>query len=72
MIGVWCADKPARPSGGNPMLGSLAPLWILVIFAMVGVIAGVVQMQADRWCPYCKLQVSWGVSKCPHCLCRLD
>jgi hypothetical protein len=56
----------------NPMLASLAPLWILVAFALVGVIAGIAQMQADRWCPYCKLQVNWGVSKCPHCLCRLD
>ena len=54
------------------MLTSLAPRWILIVFAMIGVIVGVAQMNAERWCPYCKLQVTWNVSTCPHCRCRLD
>jgi hypothetical protein len=54
------------------MLGPLAPLWMLALFALVGVVAGLAQMYAERSCPYCKLQVSWSVSTCPHCRCRLD
>ena len=53
-------------------IAPLAPLWILVVFALVGVLAGVAQTLADRWCPYCKLQVNWNASKCPHCKCHLD
>jgi hypothetical protein len=53
-------------------IAPLAPLWILVVFALIGVLAGVAQTLADRWCPYCKLQVNWNASKCPHCKCHLD
>ncbi len=54
------------------MLAPLAQLWILVVFAIVGVLAGVAQMLAERSCPCCHLQVSRTASKCPHCRCRLD
>ncbi len=54
------------------MLAPLAQLWILVVFAIVGVLAGVVQTRADRQCPYCRLQVSRSATRCPHCRCHLD
>jgi hypothetical protein len=54
------------------MLAPLAQLWILVVFAIVGVLVGVAQMNAERLCPCCRLQVSWLASRCPHCRCRLD
>lgn len=53
-------------------IASLAPLVILVAFAAVGIIAGFAQLNSERWCPYCKLQVTWDVSVCPHCRCRLE
>ena len=53
------------------MLQSLAPLWILIVFAIAGVLVGMAQMDAERTCPYCRLQVSWNDSTCPHCRCRL-
>lgn len=54
------------------MLPPLAQLWILVVFSLVGVLAGVAQMSAARVCPCCRLDVSRTASKCPHCRCRLD
>ncbi|MBI3748552.1 MAG: hypothetical protein HY262_06880 [Chloroflexi bacterium] len=55
------------------MLAPLAQLWILVTFAIAGVLVGVAQMyDAEHWCPCCKLQVSRNASTCPHCRCRLD
>jgi hypothetical protein len=54
------------------MFGPLEPLWILVVFAIVGVLGGVAQMNAERMCPCCRLHVSRTLSKCPHCRCRLD
>jgi hypothetical protein len=54
------------------MLAPLAQLWILVVFAIVGVVAGVAQMRQDRPCPCCGSQVGRGPDRCPHCLCRMD
>jgi hypothetical protein len=54
------------------MLAPLAQLWLLVAFAIVGVVAGVAQMLEHRACPCCGAEVGRGVSRCPHCLCRLD
>ena len=54
------------------MLAPLAPLLILIVFTVAGVIIGVAQLSTERWCPYCKLEVSWQASTCPHCRCRLD
>jgi hypothetical protein len=56
----------------RPMLAPLAQLWILIAFAIAGVLVGVAQMYAERWCPCCKLQVTRSASTCPHCRCRLD
>jgi hypothetical protein len=54
------------------MLAPLAQLWILVAFAIAGVLVGLAQMYAERWCPCCKLQVTRSASSCPHCRCRLN
>ncbi len=54
------------------MLGPLAQLVILVVFALIGVAAGVFQMHDARVCPCCGSQLARGPARCPHCLCRLD
>jgi hypothetical protein len=53
------------------MLPPLVQLGLLIVFAIVGVMAGVVQMNAERECACCGLQVSRTVSRCPHCRCRV-
>ncbi len=45
---------------------------LLIIFAIFGVIAGLAQMHEDRPCPYCNAILTRAISRCPHCLCRLD
>jgi len=70
-VAYGAADKP-EPRETSPVLASLAPLWILIVFAVVGILVGVAQESTERSCPYCKLQVAWKVTTCPHCRCRLD
>jgi hypothetical protein len=70
-VAYGAANKPESRET-SPVLASLAPLLILIVFAAVGILAGVAQLNMERWCPYCKLQVTWKVSTCPHCRCRLD
>ncbi len=54
------------------MLQPIAQVWLLVVFAIAGVIAGLAQMHAVRACPCCKLYVGRSEPRCPHCRCRLD
>ena len=49
-----------------------AQVVIIVVFSLVGVLAGVLQSMAERTCPCCSLSVSMWASKCPHCRCHLD
>jgi hypothetical protein len=55
-----------------PMPPPLAQIWILAIFAITGVIAGLAQMRAERQCPCCKQMVGRSIRICPHCRCRVE
>jgi hypothetical protein len=55
-----------------PMPPPFVQLGILVFAAIVGVLVGLAHSYAERWCPYCHLEVSRLASTCPHCRCRLD
>jgi hypothetical protein len=70
-MSVSCRHQ-AETSGGVLVFAQYAPLLILIVFALAGVIVGFAQQNTERWCPYCKLQVTWKASTCPHCRCRLD
>ena len=53
------------------MLEQNAQLWILIGFAIIGVLAGLAQMNAQRTCGCCGLDVSRGETRCPHCRCHM-
>jgi predicted amidophosphoribosyltransferase len=47
-------------------------LVLLIVFGLLGVLAGVAQLNDSRACAYCGLEVSSSAARCPHCLCRRD
>ena len=53
------------------MLAPLAQLWLLIVFAIAGVLVGVAQMVSERPCSCCGIRVSRMASRCPHCRCRM-
>lgn len=53
------------------MLAPIAQLWLLVVFAIVGVLVGLAQMVSEVSCSCCGLSVSRTLSTCPHCRCRM-
>ncbi len=53
------------------MLTQQAQVAIIVMFSLVGILAGVLQSMAERTCPCCSLSVSRSASRCPHCRCHL-
>jgi hypothetical protein len=52
------------------MLEPIAQVWLLIGFAIAGVLVGVAQTFADRTCQCCRLLVSRMAPTCPYCRCR--
>jgi hypothetical protein len=54
------------------VLGPPMQLVLLIVFGILGILAGVAQMNDSHTCRYCGLEFRSGVTRCPHCLCRVD
>ena len=53
------------------MLEAIAPLVLLIMGALVGLIVGVAHAYAERTCPCCGLHSSGTAARCPYCRCRM-
>ena len=53
------------------MLESIAPLLLLIVGSVAGVLVGVAYTYAERRCPCCGLHSIMPGARCPHCRCRM-
>ena len=50
----------------------LAPIWLLIAGATLGVAVGLYRSFNDVQCRCCRLHVSRSEPRCPYCRCLLD